>query len=73
MESKQQPQLNEREKLQKDFMDALEEKDPLKLIRTKKKIDVIDQKIRVQDKVLDAKNRNELSLDSLSTFINWHH
>ena len=55
MESKQQPQLNEKEKLQEDFMDALEEKDPFKLIRIKKKIDVIDQKIRVKDKYLDDK------------------
>jgi hypothetical protein len=57
MESKHQPQVNEKEKLQKDFMDALEEKDPLKLMRVKKKIDAIDQKSRRQNKDLDAKKQ----------------
>ena len=55
MESKQQPQLNEKEKLQGDFMDALEEKDPFELMRIKKKIDAIDQKSGAQKKDLDAK------------------
>ena len=55
MESNQQPQLNEKEKLQEDFMDALQEKDPLKLLGIKKKIDAIDQKSGAQKKDLDAK------------------
>ena len=50
METKQHTTLSEKEKLQEEFMAAVEEKDPLKMIRVQKKIDTIEQNQSNQSK-----------------------